>query len=42
MTGKFSYKSPIDAALLNKKVGKTVEVMTIDEIAAFKLLKIER
>ena len=42
MAGKLSYESPVGAALLKKKVGKTVEVMTTVEIAAFKLLKKER
>ena len=42
MAGKLSYESPVGAALLNKKVGETVEVMTIDEIATFKILKIEK
>ena len=40
--GKLSYESPIGAALLNKKVGDTVEVKAIDEVATFKILKIEK
>lgn len=42
MAGKLSYESPVGAALLNKKVGETVEVKAIDEIATFKILKIEK
>ena len=42
MAGKLSYESPVGAALLNRKVGETVEVKAIDEIATFKLLKTER
>ena len=40
--GKLSYESPIGAALLNKKVGDTIEVKAIDEVATFKILKIEK
>ncbi|MBP3361443.1 MAG: transcription elongation factor GreA [Clostridia bacterium] len=40
--GKLSYESPIGAALLNKKVGDTVEVKVFDEPATFKILKIEK
>lgn len=40
--GKLSYESPVGAALLNKKVGDTVEVKATDEIATFKILKIEK
>ncbi len=42
MAGKLSYESPVGAALLNRKVGETVEVKAIDEIATFKILKIEK
>lgn len=41
-SGKLSYESPIGAALLNKKVGDTVEVKVFDEPATFKILKIEK
>lgn len=40
--GKISYESPVGAAILNKKVGETVEVKGIDEVSTFKILKIEK
>ena len=40
--GKLSYESPVGAALLNKKVGDTIEVKPFDEVVSFKILKIEK
>ena len=40
--GKLSYESPVGAALLNKKVGETIEVKPFDEVVSFKILKIEK
>jgi len=41
-SGKLSYESPVGAALLNKKVGDTIEVKPFDELVSFKILKIEK
>ncbi len=39
--GKISYESPIGSALLNHKVGETVDVITPNGILHLKILKIE-
>ena len=39
---KLSYESPIGAALLNKKAGDEVEVISLDGVEVFKILSIKK